>query len=157
MELFQDIRGHEDIKKYFKKAIQADKISHSYIFEGPKGVGKKMMAMSLAKALLCQGEDRPCGKCKACTLVEAGTHPDIIKVDKDTRTTKIDTIREQVVKNMDIKPNQGPYKIIIVTEADTVTIEGQNAMLKTIEEPPSYGMIILYNIERIFYHDAKSA
>lgn len=143
MELFQDIRGHEDIKKYFKKAIQTDKISHSYIFEGPKGVGKKMMAMSLAKALLCQGEDRPCGKCKACTLVEAGTHPDIIKVDKDTRTTKIDTIREQVVKNMDIKPYQGPYKIIIVTEADTVTIEGQNAMLKTIEEPPSYGMIIL--------------
>ena len=143
MELFQDIRGHEDIKKYFKKAIQTDKISHSYIFEGPKGVGKKMMAMSLAKALLCQGEDRPCGKCKACTLVEAGTHPDIIKVDKDTRTTKIDTIREQVVQNMDIKPYQGPYKIIIVTEADTVTIEGQNAMLKTIEEPPSYGMIIL--------------
>lgn len=143
MEIFQDIRGHEDIKNYFKKAITVNKISHSYIFEGPKGVGKKMLAVALAKFLLCQGKDKPCGECKACTLVEAGTHPDIIKVEKDTRTTKIDTIREQVVKNMDIKPYQGPYKIIIVTEADTVTIEGQNAMLKTIEEPPSYGIVIL--------------
>ena len=80
MELFQDIRGHEDIKKYFKKAIQTDKISHSYIFEGPKGVGKKMMAMSLAKALLCQGEDRPCGKCKACLLYTSDAADEVSNV-----------------------------------------------------------------------------
>lgn len=143
MEIFKEIRGHQDIKKYFKKAIKADKLSHSYIFEGPKGIGKKSMALALAKSLLCQGEQKPCGKCKACTLVEADTHPDIIKVEKDTRTTKIDTIRDQLVKSMDVKPYQGPYKIIIVTEADTITVEGQNAMLKTIEEPPSYGIVIL--------------
>ena len=143
MELFQEIRGHEDIKKYFRKAIQTDKIAHSYIFEGPRGVGKKKMAMALAKILLCQGTEKPCGHCRACTLIDAGNHPDIIQVEKDTKTTKIDTIREQVVKNMDIKPYQGPYKIVIVTEADTVTIEGQNAMLKTIEEPPQYGLVIL--------------
>lgn len=143
MEIFKEIRGHQDIKKYFKKAIEADKLSHSYIFEGPKGVGKKSMALALAKSLLCQGEHKPCGKCKACTLVESDTHPDIIKVEKDTRTTKIDTIRDQLVKSMDVKPYQGPYKIIIVTEADTITVEGQNAMLKTIEEPPSYGIVIL--------------
>lgn len=143
MEVFEEIRGHQDIKKYFNKAITANKISHSYIFEGPRGVGKKTTALALAKALLCQGEDKPCGSCRACTLVEAGTHPDIIKVEKDTRTTKIDTIRDRLVKNMDIKPYQGPYKIIIVTDADTITVEGQNAMLKTIEEPPSYGIVIL--------------
>lgn len=143
MEFFQEVKGQEDLKKYFRRAIQANKIAHSYIFEGPKGVGKKTMAMALAKILLCQGEEAPCGECKACTLMEAGNHPDLIQVTKDNKTTKIDTIREQVVKSMDIKPYQGPYKIVIVTEADTVTIEGQNAMLKTIEEPPSYGLIIL--------------
>lgn len=143
MEMFKEIKGHQDIKKYFKKAIEADKLSHSYIFEGPRGTGKKTMALALAKMLLCQGEQKPCGKCKACTLAEADTHPDIIKVEKDTRTTKIDTIRDHLVKSMDVKPYQGPYKIIIVTEADTVTVEGQNAMLKTIEEPPSYGIVIL--------------
>lgn len=143
MDTFKQIIGHNDIKKYFNKAIEANKISHSYIFEGPTGVGKKTMAKAVAKVLLCQGDDKPCGACKACTLIEAGNHPDLIYVEKDTKTTKIDTVREKLVKNMDIKPYQGPYKVIVVTEADTLTIEGQNAMLKTIEEPPSYGIVIL--------------
>lgn len=143
METFDKIIGHEDIKRYFNKAINSDKLSHSYIFEGPVGVGKKTMAKALAKTLLCQSEVKPCGHCKACTLIEAGNHPDLIYVEKDTKTTKIDTVREKLVQNMDIKPYQGPYKIIILTEADSLTIEGQNAMLKTIEEPPSYGIVIL--------------
>lgn len=143
MDTFNKIIGHEDIKRYFNKAIKSEKVSHSYIFEGPEGVGKKSIAQAVAKSLLCQGEDKPCGKCKACLLLEAGNHPDLIYVEKDNKTTKIDTVREKLVKNMDVKPYQGPYKIIVVTEADTLTIEGQNAMLKTIEEPPSYGIVIL--------------
>ncbi|MEG0152804.1 MAG: DNA polymerase III subunit delta', partial [Cellulosilyticaceae bacterium] len=143
MDTFNGIIGHEDIKKYFNKAIQSQKVSHSYIFEGPIGVGKKRVAQAVARTLLCQSEDKPCGKCKACLLLGAGNHPDLIYIDKDNKTTKIDTVREKLVKNMDIKPYQGPYKIIVVTEADTLTIEGQNAMLKTIEEPPSYGIVIL--------------
>lgn len=143
MDAFKHIIGHEDIKRYFNRALESDKISHSYIFEGIEGVGKKTTALALAKRLLCQGEDKPCGKCKACLLVDAHTHPDITVVEKDTKITKIDTIRDRVVKDMDTKPYQGPYKIVIIAEADTVTIEGQNAMLKTIEEPPSYGIVIL--------------
>ncbi|MDA3732794.1 DNA polymerase III subunit delta' [Niameybacter massiliensis] len=143
MDTFNKIIGHEDIKRYFNKAIKSEKVSHSYIFEGPEGVGKKSIAQAVAKSLLCQGEDKPCGKCRACLLLEAGNHPDLIYVEKDNKTTKIDTVREKLVKNMDVKPYQGPYKIIVVTEADTLTIEGQNAMLKTIEEPPSYGIVIL--------------
>ncbi|MGL6173035.1 MAG: DNA polymerase III subunit delta' [Cellulosilyticaceae bacterium] len=143
MEAFEQIIGHEMIKQYFKKSMMADKVSHSYIFEGPYGVGKRMMAKELAKTLLCESEQRPCGTCKNCKMVEAGTHPDISSVTKDTKVTKIDTVRDQVIKFMDIKPYVGKYKIVIVEEADTLNIEGQNAMLKTIEEPPSYGIVIL--------------
>ena len=142
MEIFQNIIGHEDIKRYFRKAIESGQIAHSYIFEGIEGVGKKTMAQEVAKILLCEDENKPCGKCRACKLVESGNNPDINFVDKDTKVTKIDTIREKVVKDMEIKPF-GNYKVIIINEADTVTVEGQNAMLKTIEEPPSYGIIIL--------------
>ena len=143
MDAFQNIIGHEDIKRYFRKAIASGHIAHSYIFEGIEGVGKKMMAQDVAKLLLCEGKgDRPCGVCKACHLIASGNHPDITFVEKDTKVTKIDTIREKVVKDMEIKPF-GPYKIIIINEADTITVEGQNAMLKTIEEPPSYGIVIL--------------
>lgn len=143
MEAFERIIGHDMIKQYFKKSMMADKVSHSYIFEGPYGVGKRMMAKELAKVLLCESENKPCGICKSCKMVEAGTHPDINSVKKDTKVTKIDTIREQVIKFMEIKPYVGKYKIVIIEEADTLNTEGQNAMLKTIEEPPAYGIIIL--------------
>lgn len=143
MEAFQNVIGHDMIKQYFKKSILADKVSHSYIFEGPYGVGKKTVAMDFAKLLLCEDENKPCGECKSCKMIEAGTHPDINSVKKDTKITKIDTVREQLIKFMDIKPYVGKYKIVIVEEADTLNIEGQNAMLKTIEEPPAYGIIIL--------------
>ena len=143
MNIFNDIIGHEDIKRYFNKAIETHKVAHSYIFEGIEGVGKKTIALAVAKALLCQDGDVPCGQCKACIMVDAGTHPDIVFVEKDTKVTKIQTIRDQVVKNMEIKPYQGRYKIMMINDADSITAEGQNAMLKTIEEPPSYGIIIL--------------
>ena len=141
MNAFNKVIGHENIKEYFKRAIQSKKVAHSYIFEGPEGVGKKMIAIEFAKMLLCEDEkgDKPCNQCKACHMIDAHTHPDIIVAERDTKVTKIDTIREKVVKEMGIKPYQGKNKVIIVAEADTVTVEGQNAMLKTIEEPPGYG------------------
>lgn len=145
MSAFSKVIGHNNIKEYFSRAINADKVSHSYIFEGPEGVGKKMIAMEFAKMILCENKQNntACNKCKSCHMIEAHTHPDIIVVNKDTKVTKIDTIRDKVVREMGIKPYQSNHKIIIVSEADTVTTEGQNAMLKTIEEPPDYGMVIL--------------
>ncbi|WP_180270835.1 DNA polymerase III subunit delta' [Sporanaerobium hydrogeniformans] len=145
MEAFQHIRGNEDVKAYFTKVIKKNKLSHSYIFEGPYGVGKNTFALALAKYILCEAKEgnKPCNSCKSCYMTHAGTHPDLISIEKDTKVTKIETIRNNMVKEMDIKPYQSDYKVVIVKAADTITIEGQNAMLKTIEEPPSYGIIIL--------------
>ncbi len=142
MGMFEKVIGHEDVKRYFNKVLAIGHVAHSYIFEGIEGVGKKMVAQEVAKYLLCEGEEKPCGHCKACQLIDAHNHPDIVYIDKDTKITKVETIRERVVKEMDIKP-LGAYKIIIVNEADTITPQGQNAMLKTIEEPPAYGIILL--------------
>ena len=145
MREFQDIIGNEDAKDYFIKALTKDHLSHSYIFEGPYGVGKKTFARKLAKAILCESrdEDKACDRCQSCHMVEAGTHPDIIIIEKDTKVTKVDNIRENIVREMEIKPYQSNHKIIIVNAADTINIQGQNAMLKTIEEPPKYGIVIL--------------
>lgn len=145
MNTFNKVIGHKTIKEYFNRALPMDKVSHSYIFEGPEGVGKKTVAIELAKMLLCENKENntPCNQCKSCHMIDSQTHPDVIVVHRDTKVTRIDTIREKVVKEMGIKPYQGNYKIMIIAEADTVTTEGQNAMLKTIEEPPSYGIVIL--------------
>lgn len=145
MKAFEKIIGNEDAKNYFKKAVEEKQLSHSYIFEGAYGVGKNTFALELAKFILCEEKegDKPCNECKSCSMINASTHPDVIQIEKDTKITKVETIRENIVREMDIKPYQSDYKIIIVKAADSMSIQGQNAMLKTIEEPPSYGIIIL--------------
>ncbi|MBE6024158.1 MAG: DNA polymerase III subunit delta' [Cellulosilyticum sp.] len=145
MEVFEDIIGNQDAKTYFKKAVLDNQLSHSYIFEGPYGVGKNTFALELAKFILCENKEgiKPCNECRSCHMINAGTHPDVIQVEKDNKVTKVETIRENIVREMDIKPYQSDYKIIIVKAADSMSIQGQNAMLKTIEEPPAYGIIIL--------------
>lgn len=145
MKAFEKIIGNEDAKNYFKKAVEEKQLSHSYIFEGAYGVGKNTFALELAKFILCEQKegDKPCNECKSCSMINASTHPDVIHIEKDTKITKVETIRENIVREMDIKPYQSDYKIIIVKAADSMSIQGQNAMLKTIEEPPSYGIIIL--------------
>lgn len=145
MRAFDNIIGHGDVKSYFLKTLQKNKLSHSYLFEGLAGVGKNTFALELAQLILCEAsqEDKPCQSCKACHMIHAKTHPDVIVINKDTQVTKIETIRTQMVKEMGIKPYQSEHKIIIVKAADSITVEGQNAMLKTIEDPPQYGLIIL--------------
>lgn len=142
---FEKIIGNRDAKNYFKRAIDKNNLSHSYIFEGNYGIGKKTFALELAKALLCKDkkDGKPCEACKVCEMINAYTHPDVIWIEQDTKVTKIDNIRENIVYEMEIKPYQSEYKIIIVKLADSISVQGQNALLKTIEEPPSYGIIIL--------------
>ncbi|WP_069998746.1 DNA polymerase III subunit delta' [Cellulosilyticum sp. I15G10I2] len=145
MEEFKNIIGNEDAKAYFLKTLDKNKLSHSYIFEGPYGVGKNTFAMELTKYILCENkkENIPCGTCPSCHMIQANTHPDVITIEKDTKVTKIENIRHNIIREMDTKPYHSKYKIVIVKAADSITIEGQNAMLKTIEEPPKYGIIIL--------------
>lgn len=143
--MLENIRGNEKIKAYFERAFKEKRLSHSYLFEGSTGIGKKTMAMAWANLLLCENSqaNKPCGVCKSCELLKAGNHPDLIMIEKDAKTTKIDAIREKLVLEMETKPYRSAYKIVIVKDADSLTPEAQNAMLKTMEEPPSYGMIIL--------------
>lgn len=145
MGSFKNVVGHRDIIKYIQNAVSENRVSHAYILNGERGSGKKMLASLFAMTLLCekQGKD-PCNNCHSCKQAESGNHPDIIRVmHEKPNTISVDDIREQVNNTIDIKPYQGPYKIYIIPAADKMTVQAQNALLKTIEEPPEYAVILL--------------
>ncbi|MBO4996432.1 MAG: DNA polymerase III subunit delta [Lachnospira sp.] len=140
-----DIIGEEQIKEHFTGAIEQKKVSHAYIFEGEAGCGKKALAYAFAKILQCEkGESTPCGCCQSCLQAESGNHPDIITVTHaKPNSFGVEEMRQQLVNDMEIKPYSGRYKIYIIPDAELLTGEAQNAILKTIEEPPSYGIVML--------------
>lgn len=142
---YNKIIGHADVIQYFRKTIKSKNISHSYLIEGSEGIGKELLAKTFAKALLCEEKGRidPCHKCTSCIMMETGNNPDYFEVFSKKVSIGVDDIREQVVEKMDIKPYRSKYKIFIIPEAERMTIQAQNALLKTIEEPPSYGIVIL--------------
>jgi DNA polymerase-3 subunit delta' len=145
MFLFSEIMGHDEIKEHLQMAIRADKPFHAYIFQGEVGCGKETMAKTFAAGLQCMAEqaDRPCGECPSCKQVESGNQPDVIWVNRELSSIGVDDIREKINSSISIKPFSSPYKIYIVPEAEHMTESAQNALLKTIEEPPEYGVIIL--------------
>lgn len=146
MSSFRDILGNEQIKEHFLHAIESGKLSHCYILSGEDGIGKKSLAQAFAQTLLCQseGKDKPCGVCHSCIQIESGNHPDIVyPVHEKPSVIGVDDVREQIVGDMQIRPYSSPYKIYIVDEAEKLSIQAQNALLKTIEEPPSYGIIMM--------------
>ena len=145
MGSFKDVVGHKDILKYISSAVENNRVSHAYILNGERGSGKKMLANLFAMTLLCEtGDNEPCGKCHSCKQAESGNHPDIIRVTHEKpNSISVDEIRTQVNNTVDIKPYQGPYKVYIIPQADMMTPQAQNAILKTIEEPPSYAVFLL--------------
>ena len=145
MGTFKDVVGHKDIINYIRNAVREDKVSHAYILNGERGAGKKMLANLFAATLLCEkGGPDPCNECHSCRQAESGNHPDIIKVTHEKpNSISVDDIREQVNNTIMIKPYQGPYKVYIIPQADMMTTQAQNALLKTIEEPPEYAVIML--------------
>ena len=144
MSGFQDIVGHKQIIEHLKNAEKLNKVSHAYIFSGEKGSGKKLLASRFAELLQCEGEgEKPCGKCRSCRQAESGNHPDIIRITHEKpNTISVDDIREQLVGDVQIKPYQSKYKIYIVPDAEKMNVQAQNALLKTIEEPPVYAVIL---------------
>lgn len=145
MSGFKDVVGHKKIINHLESAIQLNKVSHAYIFNGEKGSGKKSLASAFAMALQCEtrGTDA-CGTCRSCSQAESGNHPDIIKVvHEKPNSIGVDEIRDQIVNDVQIKPYSSPYKIYIVPDAEKMTVQAQNALLKTIEEPPAYAVIML--------------
>lgn len=142
---FTQLIGHEDIIKHFKASIEMKRVSHAYIICGDDDSGKYSLAYSFAKTLQCeeQGID-PCNKCQSCIQAESGSHPDIIKVTHEKETAiSVDEIRDQLVSSIEIKPYKSPYKIYIIEDGQYMNVQAQNAVLKTIEEPPEYGIIII--------------
>lgn len=142
---FSEIVGHEQIKEHMQAAIRDKKPFHAYLFQGEEGVGKEALARTFAASLQCQSEstDKPCKECVSCRQMESGNQPDVIWVTREKASLGVDEIREQLCNTMDIKPFSSPYKIYLVPEAEKMTEAAQNALLKTIEEPPEYGIVIL--------------
>ncbi len=144
---FAAIVGHEDVVSHMQNAIKMNKISHAYIIGGDKGAGKKMLAGAFAQTLQCRERGdaaEPCGVCPSCKKAASGNHPDIIYVRHDKpNTVSVDDVRGQLVGDVAIRPYESPYKIYIVDDASKMTPQAQNAILKTIEEPPAYAIILL--------------
>jgi DNA polymerase III subunit delta' len=148
---FSHIVGHEQIIEHMINAIGLQKVSHAYIIGGEDGSGKNMLANAFAMALQCEktgqspGElkNTPCGTCKSCIQAATDNHPDIIRVTHEKASIGIDDIRIQVNNDIQVKPYSSPYKVYIIDEAEKLTEQAQNALLKTIEEPPVYAVIML--------------
>ena len=147
MSSFKDVVGHKNIIQYIENAVKTDKVSHAYILNGEKGSGKRLLANLFAMSLQCQNRDEDgdaCGKCQSCKQAASNNQPDIIRVTHEKpNTISIDDIREQINNDIVIKPYSSKYKIYIVPDADMMSVQAQNALLKTIEEPPAYAVILL--------------
>lgn len=142
---FKDILGNDMIKEHFQKAIENHKVSHAYILTGEAGTGRKSFANAFSMALLCEkGGKEPCMVCHSCKQVLSGNHPDLIYVTHEKpNSIGVDDIREQINDTIMIRPYSSYYKVYVVDEAEKMTVQAQNALLKTIEEPPAYAVIIL--------------
>jgi DNA polymerase-3 subunit delta' len=143
---FAEIVGQEDAKKLLKNAVMSGNHSHAYILSGEKGSGKMMLAEAFATMLQCENpSDDACMECHSCKQSLSRNNPDIIYVTREEGKANIgvDVVREKIVNDVDIKPYSNKYKIYIVDEAERMNQQAQNAILKTIEEPPEYAIIIL--------------
>ena len=145
MAAFSDILGNEQIIEHLQNAIRMDKVSHAYILNAPEASGKMMIAEAFAAALQCEKKGvEPCGVCHSCKQAASHNQPDIIYVRHEKpNTIGVDDIRVQINQDIAVKPYSSPYKIYIVDEAEKMNVQAQNALLKTIEEPPAYGVILL--------------
>ncbi len=146
MYRFQEILGQDSIKQHLQNAVLRDHPSHAYILSGESGMGKKTMAKTFAMALQCEettDEGEPCGQCRSCRQFLSDNHPDVIYVTHEKPgSVGVDDIR-RLTDDVTIKPYRSPYKIYIVDDAEKMTPQAQNALLKTIEEPPEYAVFVL--------------
>lgn len=145
MPNFTDIYGQKQIIEHFQSALKSGKISHAYIINGERSSGKEFIAKIFAMALQCESDGvEPCNECHSCKQALSGNHPDIIKVmHEKPATVGVEDIRNGVNNDVIIKPYSGKWKIYIINEAEKMTVQAQNALLKTLEEPPAYAVIML--------------
>lgn len=146
MATFKDIIGQEQIKDHLTHTIEQGKISHAYVINGERFSGKEFIANVFAMALQCEHPDgvEPCQQCHSCKQALSGNQPDIIRVTHEKpNTIGVDDIRTQINTDIAIKPYSSPRKIYIIQEGEKMTAQAQNALLKTLEEPPAYAVILI--------------
>lgn len=154
--MFEDILGNDKIKEYLKTTLKQNNISHSYLFVGIEGIGKKLIAKEFAKQILCLENGNCINKCKSCIEFESGNNPDFEIIEPDGNSIKIEQIRN-MQKKIQEKPIICDKKIYIINDSEKMTKEAQNCLLKTLEEPPKYAIIILIgNNENLFLDTIKS-
>ena len=154
--MFDNIIGNNKIKEELQQLIKLNKNSHSYLFVGTSGIGKKMIAKEFAKMILCLSENKYCNNCKSCLEFDSNNNPDFILISPDGNSIKIEQIREMQKKVIEA-PIVSEKKVYIIDDADLMTTEAQNCLLKTLEEPPEFVTIILIGSnENNFLNTIKS-
>jgi len=153
---FKNIIGNKEVKEYLNNSLKTHNFSHSYLFLGTDGIGKKMIAKEFARGILCDNtKDETCA-CKSCACFISGNHPDFSIINEDGGNIKVDEIREISNKCIE-KPILSKRKVYIINDADKMTTEAQNSFLKTLEEPPEYVTIILISSnENLILNTIKS-
>ncbi|MCI8987487.1 MAG: DNA polymerase III subunit [Lachnospiraceae bacterium] len=153
MAKFTDIVGQEQLKEHLQNAIAMNKVSHAYIINGERNAGKEFIARVFAMALQCEKKEaEPCGECHSCKQALSNNQPDIIYISHEKpNTIGVEDIRAQINNDIVIKPYSSPRKIYIVNEGEKMTPQAQNALLKTLEEPPEYAVIVILttNVEAL--------
>ena len=147
MSGFKEVVGHKDIIEYISNITRENRLSHAYILNGEKGSGKTLLAKRFALAIQCESKgegESPCDTCVSCKRGLGNNQPDIIWVTHEKPgVITVDEVRNQINRTIEIKPYSSPYKVYIIEQADLLNAQAQNALLKNIEEPPSYGIFIL--------------
>ena len=146
MSRFVDIVGQEQLKEHLQNAVRLNQVSHAYIINGERSSGKEFIAKVFAMALQCENrqDGEPCQECHSCRQALSANQPDIIFISHEKPgTISVDDIRRQINNDITIKPYSSPKKIYILNEGEKMTVQAQNALLKTLEEPPEYAVILI--------------
>ena len=146
-DTFSDVKGQEHIVRTLKNQIESDRVGHAYLFCGTRGTGKTTIAKILAKAVNCEHpiDGSPCGECAVCKAIANGSSLNVIEIDAASNNG-VDNIR-QIRDEVAYRPTEGRYKVYIIDEVHMLSIGAFNALLKTLEEPPSYVIFILATTE----------
>jgi DNA polymerase-3 subunit delta' len=141
---FSDIVGQSVLVDRLKYIIQSERVAHAYLFVGSKGIGKRTMANIFARGLMCQSQgNKPCDLCRSCSQFNTDNHPDIYRIGKEGKASiGVDSIRN-ILRDIQFKPFQFNRKVYLIEDAHTMTVQAQNALLKTLEEPPESAVLLL--------------